>query len=99
MPTEKSCGSGSETQLVPSFLHKYQYQDKLLPKQADFASGDVIDDVLYDHIMPLNQGCNFSRILQLEVFSLMWTHFTIHMTLVKLVGLFQFSPHLRQIGM
>lgn len=63
MPTEKSCGSGSETQLVPTFLHKYLYQDKLLSKQADFASNDTIDGVLPDQIIPLKRRCTFSRIL------------------------------------
>lgn len=69
MPIEKSCGSSSETQLVPTFLHKYLYHDKLLSKQADFASNDTVDGVLHDQIIPLNQRCMFSRILYSEGFS------------------------------
>lgn len=49
-----------------SFLHKYQYQDKLLSKWAD--SDDATDDVLYDQIIFLNQECKFSRVLHLGFF-------------------------------
>jgi len=45
------------------------------------------------------KGVSFQGFYILGFFSLIWIHFAIHITLVNLVGLFQFSPHVPQIGM